>query len=228
MKRFVLVTMALVLLMSMSGMFSAIAFADGEEALGDIYYFNPEGWPTKHWVFMTNEEVASYEAAGWEQNVGVLWYDRNWDAVDINDIEIDRIGELYNDGYRLAVLYTWICPASVLNKYQEQSVSVGTWILSAEQVAAYYTNGFVVPELPDLATATSYHFMTQGYFNGQACGVPDDSMVLTNFRCARFVFELHDFMYGSKLYIRNGEYVLYTFEEIQNGLENEIPWHAWE
>ena len=182
MKRFVLVTLVAVFLITLSSLYATMAFAED-----DVYYLNPEGWPTKHWTFMTYDEIAAYEAAGWSRTVGFVWYDKNWKVVDINRVGTNQIKSYYNhDGYRLVVLYNWVCPGSILNKYEEQSVSVGVWQLPSDMAVKFFKD-CSVPEIPVLGNVKSYEFMTQGYYNGQACGEPDADMDVSHFVCVRYV-----------------------------------------
>lgn len=221
------------MLMSMG----VVAFATGSEnadtvPVGDVYELSPADWPARHWVFMTEEEIEGYEANGWERYVGVIWYDANKNVMTNCFVKPKDVQKLYNEGCTFHVMYTWVCSAENCTlKSGEQSVSVGRWILSPEQATEYHKT-YVKPELKILKMVPTISFESQFYYNGLACEVTgeEEQRILDGVKFVRYKFDSYDYGYGSKLYLRNGEYDEYTFAEAleaaqNNAFQNELP--AW-
>lgn len=232
MKKFVLWILMVFVLFTMSMANLTISVADTKN--GDSYFFNSEGWPTKHWIYMTDGEIKSYESFGWKRETGVLWYDSERYVVEFDELKTSQIQNLYNQGHTFHVLYTWTCPANKLNKYTEQSVSVGYWQFSPAQARVYHES-YEVPEIEvdSLSELPAVQFMSQWYYDGQACDTPDTELTenIDKYIRVRYVFDMFDFGFGSKLYLRNGDLVEQTFEEALKALndgkyaENEL--HVW-
>ena len=237
MKKFVLWILVVCMLFTMSMVNITTAVADGANLVGtDTYSLNPEGYPSKHWCLMTEDEIALYEELGWERVTGVLWYDDERYVIDFTEINTADIQNMYNAGYTCHVLYTWVCPARKLNKYQEQSVSVGSWILSPEQAEEYQTT-VVVPwiDVMGLNENPEVSFMSQWYYENMASSMPDINLTegKEKYLYVRYVFDTYEYGKGSVLYLRNGDQLEYTFDEVlevvetSGGFENELPvWYG--
>lgn len=230
MKRFFVWVMVVCMLMTM-GMMNITAIAEGTENEGMVYLMNPEGWPKMHWAYMSDEEVASYEGAGWVRDTGVLWmyFDgMSWTYDPSVQLPQDtEVQELYNDGYTCNVFYTWLRPN--VNGH-EQSVTVGQWVLSPE-LAAEYMNTFVIPEFKMLKTAYET-YDSEWYYNGVSAALTgnENEKQLEKFSFVRFIYQTFDYGFGSKLYLRNGDAKVYTYAEAieeneKVGFFNEMP--AW-
>jgi len=219
----------LVFMVTLLMIFSSLTVAVADGKPGDEYYQQAEGWPNRHWVYMTDAEIAQYEAAGWERYVGVLWYhgdepDPTEGPEAVFEINLTQIDQMYTDGDHFDVIYHWICPATKLNKYQEQSVYVGRWVLSQEQVLQYYEN-YQVPEIPALEEPKDCRFTSQWYLDGKAADWKEDATEdeLNEFVCVREVFDHYDFEYGSNLFLKNGDRAEYSYSQaVDIKFENEI------
>lgn len=227
MKKFALWTLVVCILMSM-GIVCTTAVAEG-----DVYYLDSAGWPSRHWEYMNDSLIAEYEAEGWERYTGVLWYDKDWHAADFQNVAVSDIKELYDEGYTFHVIYSWICPADVLNKNGEQSVYVGRWILSSDQAIEYHKT-YVKPEIPsELPNDVDAVFISQFYYNNMACELDgtESEEVLENVEFIRHQFDNYHFGKGSELFLNSGENESYDYEAVLEILENaggffnEMP--AW-
>ena len=234
MKKFLLWVMVICMLMTM-GMANVTAFADGTNGT-DQYYLQPENWPNKHWALMDDEEVAAIEEAGWIREEGVLWayFDgTSWTYTsEVEDANASEVQDLYNKGYQFSVLYTWVCPAEFLGTASEQSVSVGQWVMSPEE-ATEYLKTYQIPEYP--VGSISYSTFDSEWYNGDGISADmtgnESEEELKKFTLVRYIYNTYDYGYGSKLFIRNGEAEVYTYEEAcvvneSTGFFNEMPkWH---
>lgn len=232
MKRFVLLTLVTLMVMSVTTMCLA------EPA--DEYELNPAGWPDRHWEYMTQDEITAFEAAGWQRYVGVLWYnDSNYkyapevdtaDAISIADVEA-----YYDQGYSFHVIYHWLMDGRLIGKQTEQSVYVGRWRLSREQAVEYFENNLTVPALMmNVKPLPEYYSLW--YYNGKECSVPEKDDPLYKF--VRIAYDCYDLGFGSKIWLRNGEYALndetgnnyFTYAEYwgfaSTGFDYEMP--HWE
>jgi hypothetical protein len=215
MKKFVLWVLVACMLMSMS-MVSVTAVAEG-----DVYYFEENGWPGRHWEYMSEYLIADYEAEGWERYTGVLWYDKDWNAADFVFVDVDKIDELYNQGYSFHVIYSWICPVEISGKTGEQSVYVGRWILSREEAKAYYTT-YIKPEIPAELGDAEIVYMSQFYYEGKACEIDgtEGEAILEDVMFIRFLFDNYSFGNGSELFIRTGEFEDYNCSYVLKMIED--------
>lgn len=229
MKKFVLWVLVVSLFMSMNMVF-ATAVADGVSSNeGDVYYQNREGWPNKHWILMSSEEISTYEANGWKRYTGVLWFDGNNHAVDFSEIDVNNIQNMYNDEYDFHIHYTWLLPASAQNNYREQSVTVGVWNLSPSQAIEYHKT-YQLPAINCVGIPTA-SFMSGWFYENQSSAGPEYSEPvneLAKYRFVRDVYDTYDFNFGSILYLKNGNVAAYSYEEamrINNseGFQNELP-----
>lgn len=207
-----LLTLALLMIMGMT----VFACADGNTGVteGDAYDLNPANWPNRHWCYMTANEIAQYEAIGWQRYTGVLWYDDEGKAMDFAEVQTDAIQNLYNKGYSFHVIYHWLCPGEKLGKHQEQSVYVGRWKLSPSQAIEYH-NTYVVPELTMVGDSQNSYY-SQWYFKNQESKEPEDSdpvEILPYYSYVRHIFETYMLGYGSELYLRTGNYDCYSLDE---------------
>ena len=219
------------MLMSMSIVAVATGVENGDAVtVGDVYEMVPADWPTKHWVYMTEEEIEGYESRGWERYVGVIWYDADRNVMTSAIVSPKQVQKLYNEGCTFHVMYTWVCSADAFeNKFGEQSVSVGRWILSPEQAIEYHTT-YMKPELKIIKMVPNISYESQFYYNGLACEVTgeEEQKILDSVKFVRHKFDFYDYGYGSKLYLRNGEYEEYTYTEAlenatQHAFQNELP-----
>ena len=232
MKKLFVLWMALCMLITM-GMVSAVpAFAEGVS--GDVYRFNPEGYPCKHWVYMTQAQIEKYQSAGWEMYVGTLWIGPEDEVVEFQQVKTSDIQELYNQGYKVVAYYTWRHDGVSLGKNQEQSVSVGVWKYSPEQAIEYYRT-FVKPELVTNKMQPTVFYLSQWYYDGIACSDPngyETEEEQGKLEFVRYYFDLYKFGYGSELYLRNGECNVYSYQNVLKmndtvGFQNEMPvWGA--
>lgn len=227
MKKFLLWVMACVLMFAGLNITAFAENANGVE--GVEYYLNQEGWPTKHWAFMSDEEVGSYEAAGWQRDTGVLWmyFDgQSWTYDSSVQLpEESEVQGLYSDGYTCNVFYTWIRPN--VNGHDE-SVTVGQWVLSPDQ-ATELMGTFVVPEFKMIKTSYDT-YDSEWYYDGVSASLSGEETEeeLAKFTFVRFIYQTFDYGFGSKLYLRNGEAKQYSFAEAVEenekvGFFNEMP-----
>lgn len=222
-KRFVLFMATLICLSVV-----VLGYAEGSgEMEPDAYDFNPDNYPNRHWIFMEDEEIASYEEIGWQRYVGVLWYDAEQEEADFREeVAISSIQELYNQGYTFHIIYHWVCPGEKLGKHQEQSVYAGRWILSPKQAIDFHQT-YVVPDLT-LAGREEVNYHSLWYYNNQECEEPDASVKekeRQNYRFVRQEYNHYDMGYGSNLYLRTGGYVEYTYDEAcqLESVDGEMP-----
>ncbi|MBO5142585.1 MAG: hypothetical protein J6C46_06245 [Clostridia bacterium] len=194
-----------------------IALADNAQTEGDVYYQNLENWPYQHWVFMDDSEIASFEADGWVRRTGELWYDANHhhdpDDPKIQDVSVEDVQELYNEGYTFHLNYTWVCPKEIQQTYGNQSVSVGYWILSPDEVCEYLST-YVKPEIKPNSNH-SVSFVSEWYYKGQLAifDGTETEEELNKFSMVRNIFETYNYGFGSKLYLRNGMFEEYSYSE---------------
>ncbi len=219
MKRFI--SLILVVLMAFV---SCAAFAEG-----DAYSFSDDRYPTKHWAYMTQEEIASYEAIGWQRTVGVLWYDTaDYSYVDFAEIPEDP-QELINSGYVFHVIYSWVCPGERLGKYMEQSVSAGYWQLSVHEIRAFYAGGYQYPQLViDPAKKTGTLYESNWAKDGAFASDPDDSMTeeeLNKYEFVRIAYDEYNLGYGEDIVLLNGDLQVFSLAEAVEigGFDGEIP-----
>ncbi len=210
---------ALILAVLMTMTFTAIGFAEG-----DIYTLAPQGAPDRFWGFMSDQEIAEYEAQGYQRYIGVLFT-----PVDYDQIRIEDVQDLYNEGVRLEVHYSWIHDR--LPGFDgEFSVSVGVWILTAEE-AIEFIRTYQVPELDILENEPSgFVFESGWYLDGQRAFDPsgDESRaVLDLFTFVREEWAEFDRGFGEVIYLKTGVVEQYTFDEAvrQGGFDNEVVWN---
>ena len=197
-------------------------FAIAEEE-GDIYYFQPAGWPDRHWAFMTSEQIAAYEAAGWVRYTGTLWYDSENHHIEFVDININDIPQLYNDGLWMAVLYSWVHDGPSLGKKTQQNVSVGYWHVTAEQ-ATEYIKTYVQPELPQLPQyPNAFGYYSYWYLDGQEAAEPE-SLDQKGYNFVRYEHNVYKLGYGQEIVLLNGEVLVYTLDEAVKlgGVDDEL------
>lgn len=229
-KRFGLWILVLCMLLTMSMGLAVPAFADGN--VGDEYHLDPEGYPKQHWVYMSDEQIDSYLSAGWEMYAGTLWIGPNDEVVEFQQVKTSEIQELYNQGYKVVAYYTWRHDGVSLGKNQEQSVSVGVWKYSPDQAIEYYRT-FVRPEIITNKMRPEVFYLSQWFYDGFIYSEPDGSETdeeLAKLNFVRYQFDMYKFGYGSQLFLKNGEYDAFSYQEAQNinetvGFQNEMP--AW-
>lgn len=214
-KWFVLLTSILMICVMMG---SACVIAEAVE--GDEYELNPEGWPDKHWAYMTEDEIASYEAKGWKRESRTLWYNSDGkyaeDIDSMTEIFVDDISSYYNQGYSFHIIYHWTCDGRLLGKHQEQSVYVGRWILSPDEAKECHMNGIQPLDFPyskvnQISSLPEYYSIW--YYEGKEAKAPEDVGDL-GYTFERIAYDAYDFGYGSKMYLRNGTVISFTLEEI--------------
>ena len=212
MKRwFVLLAMVMLICMSMTNFTLA-------ESMGDEYELNPEGWPDRHWKYMTNEEIAQYEAKGWQRYTGELWYNADGkyapEIDTLEEIKVSDIETYYNQGYTCHIIYHWLLDGRLIGKHQEQSVYVGRYIFSCEQAEEYLKNDRISPNL-----VTNVQYLPEYYslwcYAGKECGEPLDSELDdSNYTFERIAYNAYDYGGGSKLLLRSGDVVSFTLKEV--------------
>ena len=214
-----LVSMFLVILVTL--VFCGAAFAEG-----DAYDVRDERYPDKHWIYMTPEEIASYEAIGWQRICGVLWYDTTdysyTDFTEINDPQ-----ELINEGYVFHIIYTWVCPGEKLGKYVEQSVSAGYWQLNADEIRAFLVN-YEYPTLTVPASKTGVLYESNWAKDGAFTSDPDDSMSdeeLQQYSFVRIAYNDYNLGYGEDIVLLSGDVQVFTLDEAVaiGGFDSEMP-----
>lgn len=213
-KWFVLLTSILFI-----GMMS-VTFAVAEVE-GDVYEVNPAGWPDKHWAYMSSAEIAQYEQSGWTRYVGTLWYNSDCkyakEIEELDEILVDSVEEYYNAGYTLQVIYHWVHDGRTLGKHQEQSVYVGRWILSREQAKACCGRGrMLIEELPNnLSEVTPLpEYYSMWLYDGKESAEPQDGDDVSKYAFVRIAYDAYDMAYGEKVLLRNGDVVIFGFDEI--------------
>ncbi len=225
-KRFVSIILSLVMVICCTA-----AFAEG-----DVYAIRDERYPDRHWAYMTDEEIASYEAIGWQRVTGVLWYDtKDYSYTDFGEISEDP-QELINEGYVFHVIYSWICPGDKLGKYLEQSVSAGYWQLNVDEIKAFYASGYEYPQLtvnPAKKTGTLYE--SNWVIDGKYASDPDDTMPQEELDKYEFVRVAYDDYnpayddynpgYGEELVLLNGDVQVFSLAEAVEigGFDGEMP-----
>ena len=216
-KRFVTFLMAIMMVFACTAVF----------AEGDEYSVTDDRYPTKYWGFMTQEEIAHYEAIGWTRNTGVLWYDTE-DNSFVDMFEVGDTQELINKGYVFHVIYTWICPGEKLGKYTEQSVSCGYWQLSAEQAALYHST-YEVPQLKvSESEKTGVLYESNWAVDGKYASEPDESMSeeeLLKYSFVRVAYNEYFRGYGEDVVLLNGDVQVFSIEEALEigGFDSEMP-----
>jgi len=217
-KRFMGIVMAVILVLS-----CVSAFAEG-----DAYATRDERYPTKYWGYMTPEEIAHYEAIGWQRVTGVLWYDTTDDNSWVDMYEVDDIQGLINQGYVFHVIYTWVCPGEKLGKYTEQSVSCGYWQMNVEEATQYHAT-YELPEL-DLSRVkkTGVLYESNWARNGEFASDPDDSMTeeeLNEYTFVRVAYDQYTVGFGEEIVLLNGDVQEFTLAEAVEigGFDAEIP-----
>ncbi len=232
MKKLFVLWMVLCTLITMSVGIAVPAIADGVP--GDVYRFNAEGYPNRHWVYMTQDQIEEYQSAGWEMYIGTLWVGPDDEVVEFQQVKTSQIQELYNQGYKVVAYYTWRHDGVSLGKNQEQSVSVGVWKYSPEQAVEYYRT-FVKPEIVMNKMTPKVFHLSQWFYDGIACSDPngvETTEELAKLEFVRYHFDMYKFGYGSELYLRNGECSVYSYQEALKmnetvGFQNEMPvWGA--
>ena len=217
--RFVSLFVVVAMLLSLGS-----AVAEG----GDIYTLTNNNYPDRHWCYMTDEEVKSYEDAGWEAYTGVLWL-KDWEYVgepEATSVEAVQT-ELYANGWRLYVIYSWIHDGASLGKHTEQSVSAGYWQLDAVQAGEFLCT-YEVPQLvvgTDEVPAKGYY--SGWYLDGQSAADPngeESELVLSLFALVREEYEVYDRGYGEQLVLKNGKRAIYSFDEAvaAGGFDDEL------
>jgi len=218
-KRFVSIFLSLLMALSCT-----VAFAEG-----DTYAIQDDRYPTKHWAYMTQEEIASFEAIGWQRTTGVLWYDTaDYSYADFSEIPEDP-QSLINDGYVFHVIYSWICPGEKLGKYMEQSVSAGYWQLNVDEIKAFYQNGYEYPQLtvnPAKKTGTLYE--SNWAIDGEFATEPDDTMPqeqLDKYEFVRVAYDDYNLGYGEDIVLLNGDVQVFSLAEAVEigGFDAEMP-----
>ena len=225
-----LVFLFLVVLLVM-GLGSAVARAEGDIE-GDIYTLN-NNYPNRHWKLMTPEEVKAYTDAGWEPYTGVLWFHQEADGSlkyvgDPPAVSLDQVqDQLYNNGWRLVVLYNWIHDGPSLGKLSEQSESVGYWIQDAVQAAEFMAT-YETPELYLEAEEPTKGYYSSWYLDGQSAMDPsgeESRLVLDLFSFVREEYDVYDRGYGEKVVLKNGNALEYSFDEaVASGGFNDELW----
>ena len=199
-----------------------------ESEPGDIYTVNAAGYPDAHWCFMTDDEIAAFEAAGWERYTGTLWL-KNWEYVgeEPDAYPEDVQSKLYSDGWRLTVRYSWRHNGETLGKHTEQSVNVGFWVLNAVQ-AEDFLRTYQVPELnvEENEDHTQW-YRSVWYLDNQESYAPsgeESDTVLDLFKLVRIGHDLFDRGFGEIVVLRNGEQDIYTYAEAiaAGGFEDEL------
>ena len=224
-----LVSLVLVICMLM-GLGSAVARAEGDIE-GDIYTLNNEDYPTRHWKLMNHEEFQAFIEKGWKPNTGVLIF-KKIDGVmtyvgEVNVDSLDKVQDLYNEGYCVVVLYNWLHDGESLGKHTEQSVSVGYWVLDTVQAAEFFRT-YQVPELflEEEAVPTKGYY-SSWYLDGQSAMDPsgeESRLVLDMFSFVREEYDVYDRGYGEQVVLKNGNTLVYTFDEAvaAGGFDDEL------
>ncbi len=175
--------------------------------MGDTYALEEPEWPDKHWLFMDQEQISSYEARGWERYVGVLPTDEG----------------------NTRIIYHWL-NESLPNKEEEQSVYVGSWVLSP-QMSEQYENTYKVPAI-SMATLSKVEpyssWYSEWYRDDVEADPPTTEMAdseLVKYLFARWEFATYDMGYGSMAYLRTGNVTVYDTDEVlaHGDFEQEMP-----
>ena len=111
-------------------------------------------------------------------------------------------------------------------------MSVGVWKYSPDQAIEYYRT-FVRPEIITNKMRPEVFYLSQWFYDGFIYSEPDGSETdeeLAKLNFVRYQFDMYKFGYGSQLFLKNGEYDAFSYQEAQNinetvGFQNEMP--AW-
>ena len=227
-RNLVFLFLAVILVM---GLGSAVARAEGDIE-GDIYTLNDKDYPTRHWKLMTFEEVKAYIDAEWETYTGELWFHQEADGSltyvgDPPAVSLDQVqDQLYNNGWRLVVLYNWRHDGPSLGKHSEQTVSVGYWILDAVQAAEFMAT-YETPELYLDEAEPAKGYYSSWYLDSQSAMDPsgeESRLVLDLFSFVREEYDVYDRGYGEQVVLKNGNTLVYTFDEAvaSGGFDDEL------